>query len=106
MKENISLLVLIWAIPKLGFAHGEDVLITIYGELFIFASLLIFLFMWKSNVKNKLLLFFIYLGACLVAWFITNDMPYRKNIATINIVQWGLPLIAFLAGFIAVKRKW
>jgi hypothetical protein len=45
-------------------------------------------------------------AAYAIAWFGTIDIPYTKNIVLISAIQWGIPGMVWLLGYLGIKNKW
>lgn len=91
-QRTTGLLLLFLLLPAWAFAHGEEVLTTLF--LFIGSLVLFFAVMLALPIPyaEKAVLIAIYLVTLAVATFFTMRMPYRINMALIN---WTIGLAPF-----------
>lgn len=90
MKRVVGAILLV-CISPICFAHGEDVLVTIYGDALVVALFFVSLLFLKIDRSYKAigaLLFFI---GYMFVWAVTADMPFNKNKLLINAIHWGIP---------------
>ena len=106
MHKIFSVIVIFFSAPSIVYAHGEDILVSIYGGIFMFLVFVVFLFFFKASLRIKALLFVLFTAAYIIAWISTKNMPYTKNIVLINAIHWGFPAIVWLIGYLSIKRKW
>lgn len=102
--RHVSLLFLL-VTPLTVFAHGQEVLLTVFLEL---ASILIFvigLFAIDLNGKGKLIVGGIYLLVTFVMFMVINLLPYRDYQTIINIIVVVLPFSAGLISYIKLRDR-
>ena len=79
--------------PCNAFAHGEEVLGTIFAQGLVLILVIVVSACWSARLSRKL---FVMAGALIGAaasWAATSEMPYRSNALIITIVHALLPLI-------------
>lgn len=93
------------ALPAFAFAHGEDVLVTLYAELLTIITIILALRMvpafrryWRGGSA------FCILGV-IAAWLVTWRLPYRDNQHLITALSVALPLLATAAYVIWRRRR-
>ena len=79
--------------PGTAFAHGEDVLGTIFAQGLVLILVIVVSACWSARLSRKLFV----MGGALIgiaaSWVATSGMPYRSNALIITIVHVLLPLI-------------
>jgi hypothetical protein len=103
IKHIFSLLLL--ASPLTAFAHGEQVLLTVFLEFVIVVILVIGLLIINLNGKGKLIIGGIYILAVVLTFIITNSLPYNQYRTMINILVFFVPLTIGVISYIGLKDK-
>ena len=79
--------------PCNAFAHGEEVLGTIFAQGLVLILVIVVSACWSARLSRKL---FVVGGALIgtaASWVATSEVPYRSNAFVITIVHASLPLI-------------
>ena len=103
LKYILSLLLL--ASPLTSFAHGEEVLGTVFLELIAIVIFVIGLLTIKLNVKGKLLIGGIYVLATVLTFTIIDNLPYNQYRTMINIVVVVVPLTIGIISYVGLRNK-
>jgi hypothetical protein len=103
LKHIFSLLLL--ASPLTAFAHGEEVLLTVFLEFLVVAILVIGLLTINLNGKGKLIIGGIYILAVALTFMITNSLPYNEYRTMINILVVFVPVTIGGISYIGLKNK-
>ncbi len=103
MKNGLLFLGILF--PVSVFAHGEEVLVSLFYDLLIVIALTVFIsgIKWKSN--GKLLLAIVLVISTVAAVVITDSIPYTANRALIDTIHIGTPLVSVLGTFLIFRRK-
>lgn len=100
MKASKQLLIICQLLPCYSFAHGEEVLLTLFlpiipGIIFLFALNFI-----RLSPKIKTVLIVVYVLALFLPFFITRNWSYNDNVEMINLLVTlsapALVLVAYL----------
>jgi hypothetical protein len=103
LKHILSLLLLIS--PLTAFAHGEEVLVTLFLEFIVVVILVIGLLTIKLNGTGKFIIGGIYVLAIVLSFMITNSLPYDQYRTMINIVVVVVPMTLGLISYVGLKNK-
>ena len=103
LKQIFSLLLL--ASPLTAFAHGAEVLLTVFLEFLVIVILVIGLLTVNLNGKGKLIIGVIYILAVVITFIITNSLPYNQYRTLINILVVFVPLTIGAISYIGLKNK-
>lgn len=103
MKNGLLLLGILF--PVSVFAHGEEVLVSLFYDLLVVIALTVFIagIKWKSN--GKLLLAIVLVVSTVTAFVSTGNMPYTANRALIDTICVGVPLVSVLGAFLIFRRR-
>ena len=99
------LLTLSVLLPVSVFAHGEEVLVSLFYDLLTVIALTVFIagIKWKSN--GKLLLAIVLVVSTVTAFVSTGNMPYTANRTLIDTIYVGVPIVSVLGTFLFFRRK-
>lgn len=108
--ENMKTLKLIFlsvflVMPMAAFAHGEEVLTTIFLEFIVFIILVVGLLIIDFSRKGKLIICVLYILVATLAFLSMNNLPYNQYQTMINIVIVVAPLSTFAIGYIGLKNR-
>jgi len=105
MSIERLLLVLLVLLPIPAFAHGEEVLVSLFYDLITVVALIIFILCikWKSSGKGLLAL--VVIVSVLIPQVIVSSWPYMDNRMLIDLLCVGIPLISVLVTYFLFKRK-
>lgn len=103
MKNGLLLLGILF--PVSVFAHGEEVLVSLFYDLLVVIALTVFIagIKWKSN--GKLLLAIVLVVSTVTAFVSTGNMPYTANRELIDTICVGTPIVSVLGTFLVFRRK-
>jgi hypothetical protein len=87
--KTILLAILIF-MPFLSFAHGEEVIYTLWIEAVSILIFIVVILAINLNWKEKGILAIVYVLTTSMLLFLTNQIPYRQNMYLIN---WALILV-------------
>jgi len=102
-QRTMGLLLLLLLLPMWAFAHGEEVLTTVFllaGSLLLF---LVGVLAVPLPYAEKGVLVAVYLVTLAVATYWANGLPYRINMALIN---WAIGLAPVLTTVSAALFMW
>jgi hypothetical protein len=105
MKKKELLLTLLVLLPVSAFAHGEEVLVSLFYDLLTVIALTVFIAVikWKSN--GKLLLTIVLVVSAMTAFISTGNLPYTANRVLIDTICVGVPIVSVLGTFLIFRRK-
>jgi len=105
MKLKNLLFTLLILLPIPAFAHGEEVLVSLFYDLLTIVVLTIFIacLKWKSN--GKILLAIVLVVSVLVPFVLTGKMPYTTNRMLIDSLCIGIPMTCVLLTYLIFRRK-
>ena len=105
MKKKKWLLTLLVLLPVSAFAHGEEVLVSLFYDLLTVIALTVFIAVikWKSN--GKLLLTIVFVVSAGTAFMSTGNLPYTANRVLIDTICAGVPIVSVLGTFLIFRRK-
>jgi hypothetical protein len=90
----------------MAFAHGEDVLATLFAQaLAIVASVVASFLLLRSRHRTWAGIAGCIAGVIL-SWTITGDLPYDDNRMFITVLDVALPLLGTLAAVVAARKVW
>jgi len=104
-KRNNLLLLYLFFLPFVIYAHGEDLLILIWSELFLIIAFIIILLNLKISLKGKGLLIMIFILTEFAIYSITSDLPYMENRLLINLGSIGIPILIVLISYLFIKKR-
>ncbi|MGV3612176.1 MAG: hypothetical protein ACO1N0_14550 [Fluviicola sp.] len=102
--KNLLLAVLI-LLPLSAFAHGEEVLLSLFYDLITVIALLVFILCIKWKSSGKSILGIVLIVSAVIPFMITSDWPYRENRRLIDSLHVGIPLVSVLVTFFLFRRK-
>jgi len=105
MKKLRNILLLLLASPLTAFAHGEEVLVTVFLEFIVLVVFVIGLVTINVNGKGKLIIGGIFILATLLTLMITNKLPYYQYRTVINIVVVVVPLTIGAISYVGLKNR-
>lgn len=105
MKKNELLLTLLVLLPVSAFAHGEEVLVSLFYDLLTVIALTVFIAVIKWNSNGKLLLTIVLVISVMTTFVITGDMPYAANRVLIDTICVGVPIVSVLGTFLIFRHK-
>ncbi|SHM49106.1 hypothetical protein [Mucilaginibacter sp. OK098] len=91
-----ALLTILLVMPLTVFAHGEEVLYTIFIQIISIVVFLIILAFITLNLKQKSILSGVYFFTVIIVFGSTSSIPYQNNMSTINFA------IAFIPGIVGL----
>ena len=105
MEKKELLLSLLVLLPVSVFAHGQEVLVSLFYDLLTVIALTVFIAVikWKSN--GKLLLAIVLVVSAMTVFVITGNMPYTANRVLIDTICVGVPIASVLGTFLFFRRK-
>ena len=104
-KRKNKLLSLVLLSPFSALAHGEEVLVTLYIDLFSFVALLLYIGFLKWHMKGKFLLLFFLILAEFINFILFANIPYQRNDLLINAMSFILPCSFVLGASLLFRRK-
>lgn len=104
IKEK-SILTILFVIPMIVSAHGEEVIYSFFLQLIILTIFTAIIIALKINLKKKMMLTVMLLISTAATLFFTGKMPYNENIIKINLLIFLIPTITFILTFLSLKLK-
>ena len=105
LKQKHSLSLFMFLVPLCAFAHGEEVLLPILGQLVSILVFLILMALSKLKFRDKIILATLYLlTLCSIGYF-SRNVPYIDNRAWIDLSSTFGPALTTLMGFFIIKRR-
>ena len=92
-------------LPLSVFAHGEEVLVSLFYDLLTLIGLTIFIACIKWNSNGKYLLAVVLVVSALVVFMATGKMPYYANRTLIDILCIGVPITSVLSVYFIFRGK-
>ncbi|MCO5945658.1 hypothetical protein [Mucilaginibacter flavidus] len=89
--------------PLMLFAHGEEVIFTLFIQIIAIIIFLIVLIFIKLNSKQKAILAGVYFLAVVLVFFATSTIPYRVNMTGINLSITLIPATCAVLSYILLK---
>jgi len=90
--------------PSIAFAHGEDVLATLFAQgLAIIVSVVASFLLLRSRHRTWVGVVGCVLGV-IVSWAMTGNMPYNDNRTLITVLDVALPLLGTFAAVVAARK--
>jgi 4-amino-4-deoxy-L-arabinose transferase-like glycosyltransferase len=90
-------------IPSAAFAHGEDVLGTLFAQVVaVIVSIVASVFLLKARGRTWIGVVGCVLGV-IVSWTITADLPYNDNQGLITLLHVALPILGTAAAVVAAR---
>jgi hypothetical protein len=105
MKKLEYVLLLLFLSPLTVFAHGQEVLETVFVEFVVMVIFVIGLLAIKLNVKGKLIIAAIYILTTVSTFVIINNLPYNQFRTTINIAVGIVPLTIGVLSYVGLRSK-
>lgn len=107
MSQRLKVLLLFTLLPTWAFAHGEEVLTTVF--LFVGSLLLFFVVVLVIPLPyaEKAVLTVVYLTTIGLVTYLTNDWPYRVNMTLINMLTGLAPVLTTVSAYLLmwVRRR-
>ncbi|GGF09817.1 hypothetical protein [Hymenobacter cavernae] len=97
-KGNLLLLLLL-LLPLGAFAHGEEILETVFLQISSFFLFLVTVLLIRISYAKKALLVTIYLLATFLVWRLTDEWPYYDTRRLINVLVGAVPLGSTLVAY-------
>jgi hypothetical protein len=104
IKHYFSLLLLLVS-PLTAFAHGEEVLVTIFLVFIVFVILVVGLMAMKLNRTGKLVIGGVGILAMVLTSIVTDNLPYNQYRTMINILVVVVPLTIVTVSYVGLKNK-
>jgi hypothetical protein len=101
-KKQAFLFILL-VMPLMLFAHGEEVLYTIFIQIISIIMCLIILAVIKLYLNQKAILAGVYFLTVIVVFGSTSTIPYLNNMSTINFAVAFIPGIVGLITYFLLK---
>lgn len=105
MNRKKFLSVISMLLPLSVFAHGEEVLVSLFYDLLTLIGLTIFIACIKWNSNGKYLLVVVLAVSALVVFMATGKMPYYSNRIWINTLCIGVPVTCVLTVYFIFRQK-
>ncbi len=93
-------------IPIEVHASGGDILTLFWLELALLFAVVLSVAIGRLSWKGRFQVFGAYAVGVLSSWLLTEMLPYSDNIAIINTVCIGAPLILWLSVYIFVRKRY
>src|SRR6478609_4870988 len=104
-KLKRTFAILTFLIPLAAFAHGEEVLVTMFFEFGLLVVFILILAFAKITISGKLIIGGLYLLAAFMTDILTGDWPYRENMTLINLSITIIPSTVFLVSYFVLRKK-
>jgi hypothetical protein len=93
------------ASPMTAFAHGQEVLGTLFLQFAVIIVFFVGLFAIKLKRNGKLILVGIYVLITVLTIMSINSLPYNKYSTIINIGVVTVPLTVVVLSYLGLKRR-
>ncbi len=104
MKTRYHLLYLLLFTPNLLFAHGEQVIETLFIDVTVLFILMLFIVTLKWTFKGKIILMIVLIFSEITLQYGLNLLPYEKNKTLINGLSFIVPIIVFVGSIKMFKQ--
>jgi hypothetical protein len=91
--------------PLTVFAHGEEVLVTVFLEFGLIVVFILILAYVKIRIEGKLIIGGLYLLTAYLIDKVIEDWPYRQNMTLINLLVTIIPATVFLMSYFALRKR-
>ena len=105
--KNINKTALIGTLmfPFCAFAHGEEVILTLFSQVIVLILVLIVIGITNWKVKGKLLLILLYILSIFLTELLVFRIPYFQNEILITILLLVLPIFVICLSYFMLKQK-
>ena len=103
--ERLIQAIFISVIPATAIASGSQIISLLWLEALVFFIVLASLFVAKFSLKQRVMVFVVYLLAVFVSFLATSEIPYLDNMYFINIVNTALPLLAWFLTYVYYSKR-
>jgi hypothetical protein len=100
-----ALLTILLMLPMVVFAHGEEILVTVFIELLLIIIFGIILWAIKLNAKGKLIIGVVFILSTAVTLSAIDKLPYNQYMTMINIVIIVVPCTTVSLSFLGLKNR-
>jgi len=97
------LLLLVFPLPV--YAHGQDVIATIFYQIVTVLAIFLVLAVVPVLRRHFIVVFLGCLLGVITAWLITGDMPYTANRSLITSLDIAMPIGFTIAAVLLTKRR-
>lgn len=104
-KLKRALATLIFLTPLTAFAHGEEVLMTIFLEFGLLVVFTLILAYVKIRIEGKLIIGGLYLLTAYLINKLFENWPYRQNMTLISLLVTLIPSTAFLVSYFGLRTR-
>jgi hypothetical protein len=88
-----------------AFAHGEEVLITVFLEFIVFVVFIVGLVTINLNGRGKLIICGIFILATTLTFIFIDRLPYYQYRTAVNVVVVVVPLAIVTIGYIGLRHR-
>ena len=101
----LSMIVILLSIPKVVYAHGEQIVLIIITHFIVLVIMIISLFLIKLHYSRKVILFIIYLLTTYFSFY----LPYQWHLFILNPLPYclyfaSLPVVSIILTYIILKK--
>lgn len=91
--------------PFIAFAHGEEVIWTLFSQVIVLILVLIAIGITKWNLKGKLLLVLLYVLSIFLTELFALRFPYFQNEILITALLLVVPVVVVCLSYFILKKK-
>lgn len=99
------LFVFLIALPVPVFAHGQEVLVSLFYDFITCIAIVIFILLIQWNSKGKTLLGTVLFLSVILIFSVTAQWPYTENRRLIELLCCGVPLFGVLLCYVLFRKK-
>ena len=104
-KFRRILAALIIVSPLTAYAHGEEVILTLFIEFILVVVFIGVLLTIKLKGQGKLIIAGLYLLTTILTFISFDSLPYKENATLINLALAIIPWTVFLLSYFVLRRR-
>ncbi len=104
MKSFFEIIALL-TLPATAYASGNEALSLLWIILLVFIVVVASMFIIKVPLKQKAIIFVVYIIASITSYVATGNMPYIENMYLINSVNLSFPLLSWLVAYVYYYKQ-
>lgn len=100
-----AFLCILLIMPAVAFAHGEEVIYTLFIQIISIIICLIILISVKVSSTSRAILLGIYLLSVIAVFYFINNLPFRHNMLLINLSVAFIPFIISILTYLILRLR-
>ena len=91
--------------PLTAYAHGEEVMLTLFVEFILIVVFIGVLLAIKLKGQGKLIIAALYLLTTILTFISLDSLPYKENVTLVNLSLIIIPWTVFLLSYFGLRRR-